>query len=236
MKKLIKIIDKINNLSRRERVMIWMGLLLVPAGFWLQFFVFPKFIELNINSKKKEESIKTIKKLDESLTLASKNLEGSAIGSEVSALNKKKQELENEISQMEQEVVPPDVLIRTLQSMIDQDNGVRIMNIQSVGSVPIEVTLKPEPEPVEKSNPGQKKAAPVKEKPKKAETVMIYKKIFRFELEGRYGDLVKYLRVVENSQWKYHWDHLELIKINDTENKAILHFYVFGMTPNLLSK
>ena len=201
--------DRVKTLTLKERVGILLALSVVIYGIWDFTFMRPmleKEAMLNSSLDQKGQLIMTL----------SDQVQNLVDSDQSPQFKKNRQRLENVIGQLEltdqrlleitSSLIAPDQMAKVLETLLVQSEGLTIRRLQGLGA-------KPFPEKVEKTDQELVKNSVGKEvinEEIEVEIPTAWEHGLRLEFSGSYLDTMKYLKSLEELNWKFYWDSVEL--------------------------
>jgi len=205
--------DRIKALSMKEKAGILLAVCVVIYGIWDFTFMQPmQKKEALLNSSLDEKSQQMM-----ALTEQVQNLVNS---DQSQQYKQKRQRLESVISQLKvtdqklleitSSLIAPDQMAKVLETLLVQSKGLEIRRLKSLGAKPFpERNEKPDQEQIEDSmvTDVNKKVA---DEEIKIEIPTAWEHGLRLEFSGSYLDTMKYLKSLEDLDWKFYWDSIEM--------------------------
>ena len=204
---LLRLIERFDVLSLRERVMVAVALLggmlfMVWAALVDPAWVQMKGAERTILSQ--QSQIQLLQSQIAALMAPDRSPEKVARG-ELDALKKQLAEMGERLAALETALVPPQHMPQLLESMVGGRSGLRLLSLRTLPVAPV----------IEKKDSGKDeggKAAADKQKETggAAEAGGLYKHGVQLKLEGSYADLSDYLARLEKLPQKLLWNSVFL--------------------------
>jgi MSHA biogenesis protein MshJ len=201
--------NRVKSLMLKERVGILFAISVVIYGIWDFTFMQPMLEKEAMLNSSLDEKGQLIMNLSEQVQ--------NMIDSDKSPQFKKnRQRLDSVINQLEltdqrlleitSSLIAPNQMAKVLETLLVQSDGLTIRRLQGLGA-------KPFPEKVE--NPDQEfvknsVATEVNNKEVEVEMPTAWQHGLRVEFSGSYLDTMKYLQSLEELNWKFYWDSVEL--------------------------
>ncbi|MCG8324644.1 MAG: hypothetical protein MI673_03935 [Thiotrichales bacterium] len=192
--------DKIDNLTLRERVILLAGGLILILLFWFNLFHEPlekekEALRIEIDQKRGEA---------ETLALQLQILSGKKQEDPNERNRQRREELEAELAVSKDAIVAattnlvaPDRMPQLLKSVLSGIPGLQLVKLNGLGKTPL---IEPEP-----AAEGEEQATMTQEPFETA-----YKHGMRIEFEGDFLTTVQYIRKLESLEWRFFWDSVEL--------------------------
>ncbi len=201
--------NRVKTLTLKERVGIFLAISVVIYGIWDFTFMQPmleKEAMLNSSLDQKGQLIMTL----------SDQVQNLVDSDQSPQFKKNRQRLENVIGQLEltdqrlleitSSLIAPDQMAKVLETLLVQSEGLTIRRLHGLGA-------KPFPEKVEKTDQELVKNSVGKEvinEEIEVEMPTAWEHGLRLEFSGSYLDTMKYLKSLEELNWKFYWDSVEL--------------------------
>ena len=205
------LLEKFNNLSTREKTILFSTLLIVVWGAWDAYLYQPII-------KKQEQltrELSTIKIQLSALQQAATQIE--AIGKiDPNQANKQKlTEVKTELQRLKQQLdigdkkfVPANLMAEVLRDMLKQNTGLKLLKLETL---PV-TTL---------SEPGQQKS-------------WVYRHGLSITLSGNYFNTLNYLKSLESLPWRFNWDAIDYQVIEYPVAETTLKVYTLSFEENWL--
>ena len=201
--------DRVKTLTLKERVGILLAISIMIYGIWDFTFMQPmleKEAALNSSLDEKGQLIMTLSGQVQNLVDSDKSPQ----------FKKNRQRLDDVISQLEltdqklleitSSLIGPDQMAKVLERLLVQSEGLTIRRLQGLGA-------KPFPEKVEKTDQDLEQnsvSAEASNEEVKVEALTAWEHGLRVEFSGSYLDTMKYLQSLEELNWEFYWDSVEL--------------------------
>jgi len=201
--------NRVKTLTLKERVGVLLAISIVIYGIWDFTFMQPmlkKEISLNSSLDQKGQLIMTLSEQVQNLVDSDRSPQ----------FKKNRQRLDTVISQLEltdqklleitSSLIGPDQMTKVLETLLVQSEGLTIRRLQGLGA-------KPFPEKVEKTDQElvqNSVSVEVSNEEIEVEIPTAWEHGLRVEFSGSYLDTMKYLQSLEELNWKFYWDSVEL--------------------------
>lgn len=193
-----KYTDRINNLSLRERAIVFVAILVVLYGIAANLLFPPLFAEQNRLKKQLADKRGQVQAFEGQIQAA---LARSAVDPDA-ANRSRRDQLATQLKTVDEvlagvisRLVPPKDMARVVEQMLLKNRRLELIRIES---------LKPEPlqELAAGAKPGTSAIADA--------GPAVYRHGMRIELRGNYLDVLAYLRELEALPWKVFWGQISL--------------------------
>lgn len=212
---LSNILNKINELSDRERVMVITTVSIVITLLFFQLMHFPMYESWNVKKADAEfiaNSKEQLRVSIEALQEAAETDPNAPMNREIYRMRKKLEQLEGRITDITGTLISPENMTLVLAQLLDRRHKIKINSITTLPSVPIDISVDGDvvndEDTATAESPLDKTAPPVNSL-SDAEP-MLYQHTIELELEGRYVDILDYLMSIESLPEKLFWDQLNI--------------------------
>lgn len=207
MEQLKNIAEKINNLSLRERAMVFIGLIAVIFTVWDSLLISPLELEqkkiLSELNKKNAERMLLVTKIQELLQLSKEDPDAENVA-KLKTLRTRLIDVQAELESSTDNLVTPNDMPKILETVLHKTGGLTLNNLRSLGVTPLVAKEESETDidNVKASAGGNKLTA---------ENIdNAYKHGLRIEFNGDYLTTLNYLKELEALEWGFFWDGFEL--------------------------
>lgn len=181
----------VDALTLRERLMLFIGVLVVAGGLWEALLARPLEAREAVLSGQITTAQQRLTQIDQAMTLAAQG-----IGDGMPAYLERLRILEQQVAETEETVrvfttdlVTPMQMRSVLEELIERQQGLELVRASNLSVRPL----------VERDETAGESDEP-----------MLYRHGLRLELEGSYLDCLDYLAAVERLPWKLYWGSLSL--------------------------
>ena len=226
MEKIREIINRVDNLSIRERGIILLAMLFIMFSVWENFLMRP----LSVTEKKISSELK--QKQAEQLLLNARLQQLLAQGKmDPDAANRKKlNDLRTQLDQIEAEVkssaqylIPPKSMAKILETVLLKTKGLELIEVKGLGAEPLLAqTEEKKPEAAGQANGGT--AIPPAHSIENA-----YKHGLKISFMGDYLSTLAYVRELESLEWGFFWDQFEFEVKDYPEARASITVYTLSL-------
>ena len=202
--KIMGVVDKYDNLQEREQTIIWAG-----SGLLLFLMLFVMLLEpvwLSLSSLR--DQIQSAEANNQSLLTQIERLENSKyedpnekLRQSLRQVMEQGKELDEEIAQVTQSLVAPKQMVELLESVLSQDNQLKLISLTNKPAEPVELNINLTETDDEVSEVDQEEEQQVES--------LIYRHAFNVEMEATYPATVKYLQRLQALPWKLFWQQLD---------------------------
>jgi MSHA biogenesis protein MshJ len=192
-----RIMDRVNEMSLRERGIIFVTLLVVLYFFAHQLLFAPllgeqKLLQSQLQAKRVQ--IQAIESQIQAVATDGQSGSGSK-QARAEALEVELQSLGKNLAAATSGLVSPKEMARVIEQMLIKNRNLRLVRAENIP-----------PEPLVGDAPPAQSTPPAA----RGTNLVIYKHGTRVELEGNYMEIVKYLRALEGLPWKVFWGQVNL--------------------------
>ncbi len=190
---------KVDAMSLRERVLVWLTCMIVFAALWYALLIEP--LEKRANQSRGE-----LAALEQRISTAHGNLEeqilqlaggGSQQRSQIASLQQRIDEINAELGSHAAELINPAEMARVLEEVLKEQSRLSLVSIRN--STP------------ESLSAGSDEDAPT-----------FYRHGLEIEMEGSYVACLEYLDAIEELPWRLYWQILDLEVIEYPQNRIRL--------------
>lgn len=203
--------NRINNLSLRERGILFLAVALVLYLLWSALLSNPL-------AKKQQALLTQIKSLRSEIS----TLDEQAVAiverynrDPNAAERRQLEQLQNSLSATRQELkqaisglIEPQQMAKALETVLAQQKSLRFVRIENLGAEPL---LR---EQVTEAGPAE---------------AGIYKHAMRLEMEGSFTHTLNYLRALEALPWQFRWDEVELTMLDYPTARVVITVHTLSM-------
>ena len=197
----------IDALTLRERLMLFVGLLVVMGGLWEALLAGPLEAREQRASARIAATGSRVAELDAAMELAAQG-----IGGGMSGHVERRRSLEQQIEAAEETVrlftsdlVDPGEMRHVLEQLIARQRGLTLVRAQNL------------------------EVRPLLESETAASGPMLYRHGLRLELEGSYLDCLEYLEAVEALPWRLYWGSFGLSATGYPQNAIVIELYTLSL-------
>ncbi|HUF74421.1 MAG TPA: hypothetical protein VMR74_16175 [Gammaproteobacteria bacterium] len=201
----------IDALSLRERLMLFVGALVVIGGLWEALLAGPLEARELAASRQIATARDRLTQLDQAMELAARG-----IGDGMPAHLERRRTLEAQIAASEQTVrvftsdlVDPAQMRQVLEALIERQKGLTLVRA-------VNLEVRPLIERAEPDTTGSNEA-------------MLYRHGLTLELEGSFLDCLEYLEAVERLPWKLYWGALRLEALDYPTNAIRVDIFTLSL-------
>jgi len=204
MEQLKNIASKIDELSLRERAIVFIGLIMVIFFLWDIFLFSPLELEqkkiLSSLSKKNTDRMVLLTQYQNSIK--QNQIDPDAENMErLKELRFKVINVQAELESSTKNLVTPKDMPKLLETVLHKTGGLTLVSLRSTGVTPL----------IEKEEIKNEEKSTDKGIKLTAENIdNAYRHGLRIELIGDYLTILKYLKSIETLEWGFYWDNFEL--------------------------
>ncbi|MBL1141735.1 MAG: hypothetical protein HND53_06850 [Proteobacteria bacterium] len=207
MEQLKNIAEKINNLSLRERAMVFIGVIAVIFTLWDSFLMTPLELEqkntiASINNKNAERMV-LIDQVQNSMNQEQVDPDAENVV-KLKTLRSKLINVQADLESSTANLVTPKDMPKILETVLHKTGGLTLNNLRSLGVTPLVAKDKDAEKAKEETVQNDKSKLT-------AENIdNAYKHGLRIEFKGDYLTTLDYLKKLEELEWGFFWDGFEL--------------------------
>lgn len=211
-----KLIDSIDALSLRERLLLLAAILFVLFSAWNLFLMHPIYASQKDTQKQAtalRQQIESLNKAIQTTVTASKQDPNAQLNAEIDQTRHQLDGLDARLREATGGLVDPKDMAHLLEEVLSKQHGLKLVAVHSLP-----------PEPVLKLD--QKKDSANVDIPGVS---FVYRHGLRMELEGSYSATLAYLQALENSKWRFFWDSLELHTEKYPNNRVTIEVHTLSL-------
>jgi MSHA biogenesis protein MshJ len=214
--RLVKVLQAIDRLSLRERLMLLAAGLFVIGGLWEAGLAAPLAAREKIANDQVIALQERLTELDGALTVTTDSLTEGVPGQleRLRAMRARVAAGEEELRVFTTDLVEPEEMRLVLEELLSRQVGLKLVSAVNRAAQPVltEGALEPgEAQPVEPSSS------------------RLYRHSLVLTLEGSYLDCLRYLETVERLPWHLHWSRLELAAGDYPQNQIVLELTTLSL-------
>ena len=207
MDKLKKIAAKIDNLSLRERAIVFIGVIVILFTVWDISLIQPLEVEqkklVASLTTKNAERLVLINRFQDLVKSSNDDPNAESIA-KLKSLRSRLIDVQADLETSTHSLVSPKDMPKILETVLHKTGGLTLVNLKSLGVTPI--IAKDEAE--QAKTPDSEKA---EDKKLTADNIdNAYKHGLRIEIKGNYLTTLSYLRSLEELEWGFFWDNFKL--------------------------
>ena len=202
------LVDRIDALSLRERVLVLLAALALIAVLWDSLLMRP----VERSRKHMEPDVAALRAEVERLHVAITELAVQRGGDPNAVLRARVQQERTGISDLDRQLggltsalIAPEQMVQVLDQVLDRRKRLGLVALRSLPAEPLASLV-----------PGE------------ALPSQIYRHGVEIELDGTYLDLLDYLRALDQLQWRFYWQTLELDVTSHPRLRVKLTAYTLG--------
>lgn len=207
MEQINRVITKIDNLSLRERGIVFVGIIFVIFSLWDSLLMTPlekeqNNVVLKLNSKNAERLV-LINRFQK-LMKGSKEDPNASNLARLKTLRSHLIDVQANLESSTGSLVSPEDMPKLLETVLHKTVGLTLLNLKSLGVTPIIAKVAADTTiAVEINNSDEKKLT--------ADNIdNAYRHGLRIEISGDYLTTLNYLRNLEQLEWGFFWDSFNL--------------------------
>ncbi|MBL4762603.1 MAG: hypothetical protein JKY93_07895 [Gammaproteobacteria bacterium] len=217
---------KVDAMTLRERVMVFFVVLVLLAVLWDQLYLADamqedkslatEVVSMQLNSR-------TLSTQLDVLTIRAKQDPNKQRKAEIVLLQKQLQTVDLELREKTAELIDPTEMVAVLEKMLASEPGLILISTATTGSSSALEYLKAgEKSDREDSEDGAELDSDAAPK--------IYKHGLEMHFEGDYYSVVRYIKKLEDMEWQFIWDVVELKTAKYPKVIAKLHLYTLSLS------
>lgn len=200
----------VDALTLRERLMLFVGVLVVAGGLWEALLARPLEAREVMLSGQISSAQDRLTAIDQAMTLAAQGI-GDGMPAQlerIRLLEQQVQATEETVRVFTSDLVGPTQMRTVLEELIDRQQGLRLVRASNLDVRPLIEQDESASEPVD---------------------AMLYRHGLKLELEGSYLDCLEYLAAVERLPWQLYWGSLSLNTENYPTNSITIEIFTLSL-------
>lgn len=201
MEKLKSLQARIDDLTLRERGILVFGVIAVVFFVWDIFLMPPlEFRQQSVNTQILVSNAELVALYTQSEQIAEQNTEDPNIAKKASLqqLRRKLEELDAELGQTMNRLVPPEDMSKLLEMVLRSTPGLDLRSVQSLGSRPLNIGTV--------DDPGTDNTAAMDDN---TPVSNVFRHGLRIEFDSNFAGTLNYLKTLEGLEWKFFWDTID---------------------------
>jgi MSHA biogenesis protein MshJ len=223
-----KIAEKIDNLSLRERAMVFIGIIAVVFTLWDSLLMAPLELEQkkmisNLN-KKNAERIALVSQVQNTTKQSQVDPNAENVA-KLKSLRSKLIDVQADLESSTDSLVSPKDMPKILETVLHKTGGLTLLNLRSLG-----VTSLVDKEKTQIVNADGQSPEDDSESRLSADNIEnAYKHGLRIEFSGEYLTTLDYLRSLEELEWGFFWENFELNVNEYPESKIAIEIFTLSL-------
>jgi len=213
MERWIKLLQRIDALSLRERLFVFAALLVVIGGTWEALLATPLEAREALATARIERTRERLADLDQSLNLASQGI-GEGMSAHFTRLQALRQQVtagEESVRIYTTDLVDPGQMRFVLEDLLREQTGLQLI---SISNLPVEPVIEADEE-------GTQAATSV--------APNLFRHGLILVLEGTYLDCLAYLQSVESLPWQLYWGRIELATDRHPRSRITIELHTLSL-------
>ena len=189
--------DRVNDMSLRERGMIFVTLLIVLYVFAHHLLFAPLLEEQKLLQSQLQGKRTQMQGIEAQIQAVATEGQGAsgAKHAQIQALEERLSSADKDLAKTTSGLVSPKEMTRVVEELLARNRNLRLIRVENLPPVPL----------MDEAQPAQSNAAAAR-----APDAVIYKHGARVEMEGSYLEILNYLRALERLPWKFFWGQVNL--------------------------
>ena len=222
-------LERLDGMSLRERVMIFLMLAGVLVALSMTFVLDPLVSQQKQLSQKLAQSQAQTEALEtqmQVLTEASKIDPDASNKMRLALLEEQRKNAIEVLSGARQGLVGADRMVQLLQELLGQNSKLKLVGIKTL---PVTSLLEEKPNTTEtKTANADKKASPLS-------ALCLYRHGVEISVEGSYPELLAYMAALERMPWRVHWSSASLATQDYPTTRLTLTLFTLSLDKTWLS-
>ncbi len=192
---LLKLQTKIDEMSLRERVLLFLSLIAVLLVIWSKLALDPVSAQrkqLLATMSATQNEIASLEKQTTAILQRSRHDPDEENRAMLAQYRKQVEQLEQQISSAIRGLIKPQEMARALEQVLDRKTGLNMVAVRSLGTRRLVET-----------DPADADAV--------TEVAGVYRHGLQLEFEGSYLDALRYMHALQNLEWSFYWDSVDIV-------------------------
>lgn len=201
----------VNGLTLRERLMLFVGVLVILGGLWEALLASPLEAREVSASAQVVAARDRLERLDQAMELAAQGI-GDGMPAHLERLRMLEQQVaatEETVRVFTSDLVDPNQMREVLEELIDRQQGLRLVRAGNLEVRPL--IERDDSAGVQTNEP------------------MLYRHGLTLELEGSFLDCLEYLAAVERLPWQLYWGGLSLTALDYPTNAITIQIFTLSL-------
>jgi len=225
--KLHALAEKVNALTLRERAIVLVGVLVAAFMLWDNLLWQP----MNTVQQQLQTQMDESKSKVDLLTIQLGGITGRAAIDPNADLKKQLERTKQTLLQVQKKVeaatadlIAPQEMAQLLESLLQQQSGLRLVGLQTLGPVPLLM-------PADDSSPNVSSATAMRNNvATKEDGINLYQHSFILEFEGGYFSVLRYLQLLESLDSNFYWDAVQYEVKEYPSARIRLHLHTLSLS------
>lgn len=227
--KLKPYLDRVDAMSLRERVLIFLMLAAVLVALVMTSVIDPLIAKQKQLSQALVQSQAQTQALEaqvQALAEAARHDPDASNKQRLADLDAQRKNAYAALANVQQGLVAPDRMTQVLRDLLNQNARLKLISIKTLPAAPL----------IEEGKPAEPGAKPEKAQGKaQVASLGLYKHGVEISVEGNYADLVAYLSVLEKMHWRVYWGGVNLAAREYPNSRLTLTLYTLSLDKTWLS-
>jgi len=220
--------DRIDAMSLRERVAVFGCALAVLWYLWFVLLMQPleeRKQGFRVQMQQRQAEQVALNAEIQNLVVEQRDDPAKAQREKIAALRRQLEQIETDVRQSAQQLITPDRMALMLQTVLQKVKGLDLLGVKGLGSQPV---VKVSENADDEGGPDSTAVVPG------SGSVIdnAYKHGLRIEFEGDYLGTLDYIRELENLEWRFFWESLDLNVIEYPRSKVEISVFTLSLDRN----
>lgn len=227
------LVARIDALTLRERGFVIAGVLAVTYFSWTGFVMQPmdrKLAEVNGNHQRISAELTALNAQAQAALKRSQEDPNAVHREQLAALKQELDALNTQLSGTTDHLVPPAQMARVLEAVLQEAGGLQLQQVTSLGSSPL-VPEKKKPAP--RADTGTETGMEAESGADADHAVRkVYRHGVKLQLQGRFFDVLEFLRKLEGLDWKFFWDGIDFRVLDYPDAAVEITVFTISLEPD----
>lgn len=226
-----RLIARIDDLTLRERAMVFGGLLTLLFLGWYAYLMEPLFNEETFLLSELDKKRAQFQALNDQFVLLTQRQgqdPDEANRKKLAELRAEEARLKEELDSATSHLVSSEVMPDLLRRVLNKSEGLSLVKLNGLGSVPL-VPPTAAPEKEGKAAAAQSVKEPVAEN---GELASAYKHGMQIQFTGDFFATLNYMRKLEQLEWGFFWESVDFTVAEYPGASASIRVFTLSLNPN----
>lgn len=226
---------RIDALTLRERGFVIAGVLAVTYFAWSAFVMQPmdrKLAELNGTQQRVSAELTALNAQAQAALKQSQEDPNKIHREQLAELKQELDTLSSQLAGTTDHLVPPAQMARVLEAVLQEAGGLQLQQVTSLGASPLVPTSKKSgSRQDDKTEPGMDVAESAGAGEEQA-VRRLYRHGVKLQLQGRFFDVLEFMRKLEALDWKFFWDGVDFRVLDYPDAAVEITVFTISLEPN----
>lgn len=215
--------EKYQELSLREQVLL-VAALLVAIGFcWFMFVSEPMYLQtkkLSSELNTLEQSVNKLRQQHQALLARRASDPHRDLKDRIALVDQQLKKVDKQLAEKFHGLIEPRQMAQVLESVLKKHHDLKLLSVRSLAS---EQLL--QPEAVDEQDEKSPAVGDEKQQPR----VEVFRHGLQIEFEGNYLATLNYLKTLEQLDWEFYWDAVQLEVTNYPTSRVVITVHTLSL-------